>query len=37
MKKEKRKGRKEFIEGAEGKSLRYLCELCVFAFRLLFL
>jgi len=27
-----RKGRKEFIENAKRKTLRYLCSLCVFAF-----
>jgi len=32
MKNKKRKDHEEFIEDAEEKSLRYLCELCVFAF-----
>jgi hypothetical protein len=32
MKKEKRKDHEEFIENAKRKTLRYLCELCVFAF-----
>jgi hypothetical protein len=32
LKNKKRKDHEEFIEDAEEKTLRYLCELCVFAF-----